>query len=78
MLSPDEIQQLSYPQDMVWGYDTYIDFLEATEGNRLFIPPEEGGLGYLQSEPLTYGQTYPLFNVCRTEAGHKAYEELVK
>lgn len=78
MLSPDEIRQLSYPQDMVWGYDTYIDFLEATEDNRLFIPPGDGGLGYLWSEPLSFGVVYPTFNVFRTEAGQQAYEELVK
>lgn len=77
-LTAKEQAWLKYPQDLVWRYDTYIDFLEDVEDERLFISTEEGGLGYLQSEPLTYGQTYPLFNVSRTEAGHQAYKELVK
>lgn len=77
-LSPDELRQLRHPEDMVWGWSDYAEFLEATEDNRLFLPPVDGGLGYLWSEPLSFGDTFPTFRVFRTEAGQRAYEELSK
>ena len=67
---------LKYPQDIPLAYDNYEDFLNATEENRLFISAKDGGLGYLQSEPLSFGTGYPTFHIYRTKAGQQAYEAL--
>jgi len=77
-LTAKEQAWLKYPQDIPLAYDNYDDFLDATEDNRLFILAEDGGLGYLDSEPLSFGTGYPTFHVYRTRAGQQAYEELVK
>ena len=70
---------LKYPQDIPLAYDNYEDFLGQTEDNRLFVGEvEDGYLGYLQSEPLSFGTGYPTFHVYRTKAGQQAYEELSK
>ncbi len=77
-LTAKEIAWLKYPQDIPLAYDSYADFLEKNEDNLLFLPVEEGGWGYLQSEPLTLSDTFPTFQVTRTKAGQQAYEELSK
>jgi len=77
-LSLREQAWLKYPQDIPLVYDNYDDFLEKTEDNLLFLSVEEGGWGYLQSEPLTLSDAFPTFHVYRTRAGQQAYEELSK
>ena len=75
-LTSKEQAWLKYPQDIPLAYDNYEDFLNATEDNRLFISAKDGGLGYLQSEPLPFGTGYPTFHIYRTRAGQQAYEAL--
>jgi len=77
-LTAKEQAWLKYPQDIPLAYDGYADFLDQTEDTLLFLPVEEGGRGYLQSEPLSFGTGYPTFQVTRTTVGQQAYEELVK
>ena len=78
-LTPKEQAWLKYPQDIPLAYDNYEDFLNATEDNRLFLgKAEDGYLGYLDSEPLSFGMGYPTFHITRTRAGQQAYEELSK
>ncbi len=77
-LTAKEIAWLQYPQDIPLAYEDYEDFLNATEDNRLFISPEDEGLGYLDSDPISFGCTFPQFHVYRTRAGQQAYEELIK
>jgi len=78
-LTAKELAWLKYPQDIPLAYEDYEDFLNATEDNRLFISEvEDGGLGYLDSDPISFGCTFPTFHVYHTRAGQQAYEELSK
>jgi hypothetical protein len=78
-LSLREQAWLKYPQDIPLAYDSYADFLDQTEDNRLFVgEAEDGYLGYLDSESLTLSGIFPTFHVYRTKAGQQAYEALNK